>query len=97
MRDTFFDWRRFTNVCRKEMVENMKHNLLRLLLMYGTMTIILVWNAYSVYDHSRWETNEIENHISRFATVAFLWGIVTFGCLSASFTFEGMKEKRRQA
>ena len=29
IRDTFFDWHRFVNVCRKEMVEGWKANLLR--------------------------------------------------------------------
>ena len=35
IRDTFFSQTRFVNLCRKEMVENWKSNLLRVALMYG--------------------------------------------------------------
>ena len=37
IRDTFFSLHRFVNVCRKEMVENWKSNLLRVALMYGAL------------------------------------------------------------
>ena len=53
IRDTFFDWHRFVNVCRKEMVEGWKANLLRMVLMYGVLAIALVWNAYVEYDGDR--------------------------------------------
>ena len=40
IRDTFFSQTRFVNLCRKEMVENWKSNLLRVALMYGAMAVI---------------------------------------------------------
>lgn len=51
--DTFFSLHRFANVCRKEIIENWKSLLLRMLLMYGGLTVVLVWNAY--YEYGRWQ------------------------------------------
>ena len=92
IRDTFFDLHRFVNVCRKEMVEGWKANLLRMVLMYGVLAIALVWNAYIEYDgYSSREA--IERNVWSFGVVAFIWGITVMGCLSASFTMERMKTK----
>ena len=46
IRDTFFSAPRFVNLCRKEMVESWKANLLRFVMMYGIMAIAFVWNGY---------------------------------------------------
>ena len=37
IRDTFFSAPRFVNLCRKEMVESWKANLLRFVMMYGML------------------------------------------------------------
>ena len=89
IRDTFFSQTRFVNLCRKEMVENWKSNLLRVALMYGAMAVIMLWSGYLSYQavgqdtDSTWEFN----------LVIFMWGLCVFGCLSASFTMERMKSK----
>ena len=63
IRDTFFSLHRFMNVCRKEMVENWKSNLLRVALMYGAMAVIMLWSGYLSYravgqdTDSTWESN----------------------------------------
>ena len=49
IRDTFFSQTRFVNLCRKEMVENWKSNLLRVALMYGAMAVIMLWSGYLSY------------------------------------------------
>lgn len=92
IRDTFFDLHRFVNVCRKEMVESWKANMLRVVLMYGVLAIALIWNAYFEYDVSR-SREAIEEGVWSFGIVAFLCGIAVMGCLSASFTMERMKTK----
>lgn len=92
IRDTFFDWHRFVNICRKEMVEGWKANLLRMVLMYGVLAIALVWNAYVEYDDYRGR-EAIEENVWTFGVASFLWGITVMGCLSASFTMERMKTK----
>ena len=38
IKDTFFSLPRFMNLCRKEMVENWKSNVLRMVLMYGVIS-----------------------------------------------------------
>lgn len=92
IRDTCFDLHRFVNVCRKEMVESWKANLLRMVLMYGVLAIALIWNAYIAYaDYS--DRERIESNVWSFGVVAFIWGITIMGCLSASFTMERMKTK----
>lgn len=92
IRDTFFDWHRFANVCRKEMVEGWKANLLRVVLMYGMLAIAFIWNAHLEYDGDR-SREAIERSVWAFGIMAFLWGITVMGCLSASFTMERMKTK----
>ena len=49
IKDTFFSLPRFMNLCRKEMVENWKSNVLRMVLMYGVMAVVMVWNGYFKY------------------------------------------------
>jgi len=41
IKDTFFSLPRFMNLCRKEMVENWRPNVLRMVLMYGVMAVVL--------------------------------------------------------
>lgn len=88
IRDTFFSQTRFMNLCRKEMIENWKSNLLRVALMYGAMAVIMIWNGYLSYRASQ------DSDITwSFNLMIFIWGLWVFGCLSASFTMERMKSK----
>lgn len=76
------------NLCRKEMIENWKSNLLRVALMYGAMAAIMIWNGYLSYRASQ------DSDITwSFNLMIFIWGLWVFGCLSASFTMERMKSK----
>ena len=45
-KNTFFDLHRFINLCRKEMVEGWKVNLLRMLLMYGALTVFFIFMGF---------------------------------------------------
>ena len=45
IRDTYVSQTRFMNLCRKEMIENWKSNLLRVALMYGAKAVIMIWNG----------------------------------------------------
>ena len=92
IKDTFFSLPRFMNLCRKEMVENWKSNVLRMVLMYGVMAVVMVWNGYFEY---RGTSNHVyaEDPAWVFLLVVFIWGLWGFGCLSASFTMERMKTK----
>ena len=90
IKDTFFSLPRFMNLCRKEMVESWRSNVLRIVLLYGVMTVAMVWNGYFEY---RGSYKSLEDPAWSFLLVAFIWGLWVFGCLSASFTMEKMKTK----
>ena len=91
IKDTFFSLPRFINLCRKEMVENWKSNVLRMVLMYGVMAVVMVWNGY--FEYRYWHSGQIEDPAWTFLLVVFIWSLWGFGCLSASFTMEKMKTK----
>ncbi len=93
--DTFFSMPRFVNLCRKEMVESWKANLLRFVMMYGIMAIAFVWNGYFQYNNPERLINRgrTEDPIWEFELIVFLWAIVIMGLLGASFTMERMKTK----
>ncbi|MDY5239099.1 hypothetical protein [Bacteroides helcogenes] len=96
IRDTFFSMPRFVSLCRKEMVESWKANVLRMVLIYGILAIVFVWNAYFTYDNcaasNSWGEAG-EDPVWFFDSLFFLWAIVIMGCLSASFQMERMKTK----
>lgn len=91
MKDTFFRLPRFMNLCRKEMVESWRSNVLRMVLMYGVMAVVMVWNGY--FEYRYWHSGQIEDPAWTFLLVVFIWSLWGFGCLSASFTMEKMKTK----
>ena len=91
IKDTFFSLPRFMNLCRKEMVENWRSNVLRMVLMYGVMAVVMVWNGY--FEYRYWHSGQIEDPAWTFLLVVFIWSLWGFCCLSASFTMEKMKTK----
>ena len=91
IKDTFFSLPRFMNLCRKEIVENWRSNVLRMVLMYGVMAVVMVWNGY--FEYRYWHSGQIEDPAWTFLLVVFIWSLWGFGCLSASFTMEKMKTK----
>lgn len=97
MKDSLFSMPRFMNLCRKEMVESWKSNALRIVLLYGVMTIVLVWHgyfAYSTHDSvSFFERHAEADPAWTFILIAFLWFLFGFGCLNGSLTMEKMKSK----
>lgn len=95
IRDTFFSAPRFVSLCRKEMVESWKANLLRFVMMYGIMAIAFVWNGYFQYNHPEGLINRgiTQDPIWTFELGAFIWALVIMGLLSASFIMERMKSK----
>ena len=97
IKDTFFSMPRFVNLCRKKVVENWKSNVLRIVLIYGVMTIVFLWNGYLEYRHSDSQYYLI-NHVDydavwRFVLMSFFFFLFGFGWLSASFTMENMKNR----
>ena len=90
MKDTFFSLPRFINLCRKEMVENWRSNVLRMVLMYGVMAVVMIWSGYFEY---RGVSDYDEDPAWAFLLIVFIWALWGFGGLSASFAMERMKSK----
>ena len=84
IRDTFFSAPRFVNLCRKEMVESWKANLLRFVMMYGIMAIAFVWNGYFQYNYP-------EGLINRGVTQSFRLGTCYYGAFEC-FVYNGAHE-----
>ena len=49
MRDRFFSMPRFLDYCQKDLVENWRTNVLRLVVMYGALAVIFIWMGYLEY------------------------------------------------
>ena len=93
LKETFFNMYRFKTLCRKEMVESWKVNVLRIALMYGAMTIILLFIGFMTYSSSSNSPQVGARDIQTSSLIAFVWFGFIFGCLSASFIMEKMKTK----
>lgn len=90
IRDTFFSQTRFVNLCRKEMVENWKSNLLRVAVdvwCYGGDNVM---ERIFKLPGSRSRYRQYLGVQSGDFYVGALW---YSDCLSASFTMERMKSK----
>ena len=90
IRDTFFSQTRFMNLCRKEMIENWKSNLLRVALMYGAMAVIMIWNGYLSYRASQ------DSDITwSFNLMIFIWALGVW--LPECFVYDGKDEIENRA
>lgn len=89
-KDNIISMSRFMNLCRKNMVESWKTNLLRVVLMYGVMTVIFVWSGYFAY---KGLSPDAPDPMIKTSLYVFLWFGVICGCISASLTMENMKTK----
>ena len=96
MKDTFFSMSRFMKLCRKDVMENWKANLLRFVLMYGVLAIVIVYDRDNEYAHVTLENGMnwlYPDPAWHFIYNVFAWFLLCFGCLSASLTLEKMKSK----
>lgn len=80
------------NLCRKNVIESWKTNLLRIGLMYGIMTVIFVWAGYFNYDYMLPGPDVYDPTVNTALNV-FAWFGLICGCISASFTMENLKSK----
>ena len=89
-KNTFFDLHRFINLCRKEMVEGWKVNLLRMLLMYGALTVFFIFLGFIDYERA---TTLMKDPVVEGSLRVFLVAGCIYGCISASLIMERMKTK----
>ena len=93
--DTLFSIHRFTDLCRKEMVENWKTNAMRFVLLYGVLTVLFLWNG--AYEYDRY-ADEVPDYLTedpqwQIVVIFTLIGLMLSGLLSSSFVMEGMRNK----
>ncbi|MBQ8672947.1 MAG: hypothetical protein IJ511_02665 [Bacteroides sp.] len=96
MSECFFSMPRFVHLCRKEMVENWKKLVLRLVMIYGVMTISFLWFCSCEYNgdpaSSYWKDRLADPFFDFGASMFYVYWLA-FGALSASLFMEGMKSK----
>ncbi|MDL2213095.1 hypothetical protein LJC29_03925 [Bacteroides sp. OttesenSCG-928-N06] len=90
IKDTFFSNTRFLNLCRKEMVENWKTNILRFIMLYGVMAISF---TISGFDHYSDTYTSASDPVVITALHFFMAYVAIFGCLNASTAFDNLKTK----
>ena len=73
IKDTFFSLPRFMNLCRKEMVENWRSNVLRMVLMYGVMAVVMVWNGY--FEYRYWHSGSDRRSCMDILVSRFIWSL----------------------
>ena len=88
LKDNFLSVSRFMNICRKDAVENWRTYLLRVIVMYGLMTLIFVWTGYFQYSY----LHRIDPMVE-ISLYTFMWSGLIFGCVAASLNMEKMKSK----
>lgn len=95
LRDTFFYGPRFWSLCRKDILENWKINLLRLCAVYGILAVIFVWNGISTYSapSSPYSQTVGDPLWGLEYWVGGLWGFFILGSVSASLSMERLKRK----
>lgn len=87
--DTFFNPTRFVNLCRKDMVENWRTNLIRIVMLYGVMVLFFVGKGYFTYRHGISNTDPLVT----FSLNILVFFLFAFGILLASVTMDKMKTK----
>lgn len=87
-RDRFFSMSRFLDYCQKDLVENWRKNMLRLVAMYGALTVFFIWAGH-IWRRPGFSSELWQNE---FGVGCFM--IFAMGTLSASFVMEFMKDKR---
>lgn len=86
---------RFLLLLRKEILENWKSFMLRMLVVYGVLAIIRVWEAYYHYAYSN-SFDTIQQRHYQSGIDLLVGGMFVFGILSASRMMEGMNTKARR-
>ena len=90
-----FDINRFILLLRKDIQENWKKYLIRILTIYGVVTLVITWNTHITYnEHEKFgKTLEyLNNDLIIFSLMIFF----IFGCISASMIMEPINSKTKR-
>lgn len=84
--DTLFKPSRFMDLCKKEIMEEWKKNVMRIVMLYGLLTIAFVWNAVMEYRTG-------DANVRVFELVFGTWTFILGGMYCASLMSERLKSK----
>jgi hypothetical protein len=90
-----FDINRFVLLLRKDIQENWKKYLIRILTIYGALTLVTTWNAYLTYSELEQGFNRLE-YLNRDLIVFTAFVFFIFGCISASMAMEPINSKTKR-
>lgn len=88
-KNIFFSSSRLLNLCRKDMVENWRTNILRIVMLYGSMAITLILIGYDKYQNRNFSVDPMVEY-SLIYFLVFGW---IFGILFAAGSFDKLKTK----
>jgi len=90
-----FDINRFVLLLRKDIQENWKKYLIRILTIYGALTLVTTWNAFLTYSELEQGINRLE-YLNRDLIVFTAFVFFIFGCISASMAMEPINSKTKR-
>lgn len=90
LQDTFFSWSRCLSLCRKELSEDWRKHLLRILLIYVSLTLLFLFRSMNINHQSSYVSYD---SCFRDMMVIGVNAILFAGCYSASLLAERLKSK----
>ena len=90
--DVFFSGNRFGYLFKKELMEDMKKNLMRCIVLFGIFLVLFLFVGFNSYSTNPYFSRTYDI-LWDFMTVFFMFGIFFGACLSATYITEKMKNK----
>lgn len=90
-----FDINRFVLLLRKDIQENWKKYLIRILTIYGALTLVTTWNSFLTYSELEQGFDRLK-YLNRDLIVFTAFVFFIFGCISASLTMEPINSKTKR-
>lgn len=90
-----FDINRFVLLLRKDIQENWKKYLIRILTIYGALTLVTTWNSFLTYSELEQGFDRLK-YLNRDLIVFTAFVFFIFGCISASMAMEPINSKTKR-
>ena len=90
--DVFFSGKRFGYLFKKELMEDMKKNLMRCIVLFGIFLVLFLFVGFNSYNVNPYHVATYDKLWDPMA-VFFIFGIFFGACLSATYITEKMKNK----
>lgn len=90
--DVFFSGNRFGYLFKKELMEDMKKNLMRCIVLFGIFLVLFLFVGFNSYNVNPYRVATYDKLWDPMA-VFFIFGIFIGACLSATYITEKMKNK----